>query len=143
MEIIEVCKGIKIINDSYNASYESTKAVLEYLNRINVGRKIAVLGDMFELGNYSEELHKKVGIEVVKNNIDILITCGQYAKYIAEEAEINGMKKEQIYNARNLEEIENILKQIIKENDNILLKASNGMKFFQLAEKLIQDLKVI
>ena len=143
MEIIEVCKGIKIINDSYNASYESTKAVLEYLNRINVGRKIAVLGDMFELGNYSEELHKKVGIEVVKNNIDILITCGQYAKYIAEEAEINGMKKEQIYNAQNLEEIENILKQIIKENDNILLKASNGMKFFQLAEKLIQDLKVI
>ena len=60
-------------------------------------RKIAVLGDMFELGDYSADLHRKVGDEVVKNNIDILVCAGENAKLIADEALENGMKKENIY----------------------------------------------
>ena len=65
--------GIKIINDAYNASYESMKASLEFLQNYTGTRKIAVLGDMFELGEFSTELHRKVGKEVVNNNIDILL----------------------------------------------------------------------
>ena len=85
MELQEV-NGIKIINDVYNASYESMKYALEYLNTISGNRKIAVLGDIFELGDFAEELHKKVGMEVNNNNVDILITVGGNAEFIANTA---------------------------------------------------------
>ena len=137
MEVTVLKNEIKIINDSYNASYESMKAAIEYLSAMENGRKIAVLGDMFELGEYAEELHKKVGEEVAKNNIDILLCCGENAKYIAKEAEEKGMPKEKIYYKENLKELEQTLKKLLKPQDNVLIKASNGMQFFKLAERII------
>ena len=133
MDLVKV-NDITIINDSYNASYESMKASLEYLSNINANRKIAVLGDMFELGNYSEELHRKVGEEVAKNHIDILISCGENAKYIVQQAEKIGMPKENIYYLKNVQEVEEKLLEIVKPNDALLIKASNGMKFFNIVE---------
>ena len=65
METIVAKNSIKVINDSYNASYESIKAALEYISSIASNRKIAVLGDVLELGEFSEEMHKKIGREVV------------------------------------------------------------------------------
>ena len=97
MDILELKNGVTIINDTYNASFESMKASLEYLKGLNAKRKIAVLGDMFELGEYSKELHEKVGVEVYKNNIDILICNGENAKNIIKSAEKCGMNKENIY----------------------------------------------
>ncbi len=73
MEIIKIKEDVTVINDSYNASYDSIKASLEYLKALKGSRKIAVLGDMLELGSFAEELHAKVGDEVAKNNIDILV----------------------------------------------------------------------
>ncbi|MBR3255835.1 MAG: UDP-N-acetylmuramoyl-tripeptide--D-alanyl-D-alanine ligase [Clostridia bacterium] len=139
MEIKEIQNGIRIINDSYNASYESMKAAIEYLANSKNGRKIAVLGDMFELGNYAKELHKKVGSEVEKNKIDILICAGENSKYIIEEAIRNGMEKEKTFYCKDTKEIEKKLKEIIQEDDTILIKASNGMKFYNLAEKFINN----
>lgn len=75
MEIIEKENNVRVISDCYNASYDSMKAALEFLGKTNSKRKIAILGDMLELGEFSRGLHEKVGEEVVKNNIDILITC--------------------------------------------------------------------
>ena len=72
MEILEK-NGVKIINDSYNASYDSMKAGLEILSKMSSKRRIAVLGDMLELGDFSKDLHEKVGDEVLKNKIDFLI----------------------------------------------------------------------
>ena len=141
MEITQLNNKIKIINDSYNASFESMKASIKYLSSMERGRKIAVLGDMFELGDFSEKLHRKVGEEVAKNNIDLLLCSGDNSKYIEEEAERCGMPKESIIYKNTLEELYNELKNILKENDNVLIKASNGMKFYTLAEKLIQNLK--
>ena len=134
MDIRELENGVKIINDAYNASFESMQATLKNISEFKENRKIAVLGDMLELGDFSKELHEKVGSEVCKNNIDILICSGDYAKYIAKKAEEEGMCKENIY----FEEKENILgllKNIVKPGDVILFKASNGMKFFELADK--------
>ena len=139
MEVTTLKNGVKIINDSYNASYESMKASIEYLASMKNGRKIAVLGDMFELGEYTEEMHRKVGIEAAKNKIDTLICIGDNSKYIVEEAEKNGMNAENIYYKNTVEEILEELKNIIKDNDNILIKASNGMKLYTLAEKIIDD----
>ena len=89
---------------------------------------------MFELGKYTEELHRKVGKEVAKNNIDILICAGENAKYIIEEAQKNSKIK--TYFMHNNEEIVEKLSQESKNGDVILVKASNGMKFFEICQKL-------
>lgn len=134
MDIKTLNNGATIINDSYNASYESMKASLEYLSNRTDLRKIAVLGDMLELGEFSEKLHKKVGEEVARNNIDILICRGKYSKQIIEGAEKN--HKLQIIGLQSNDEIIKKLKEILKEGDVVLIKASNAMKFYEICQKL-------
>ena len=136
MEIIKLENDITLINDSYNASFDSMKAAIEYLSNINSSRKIAVLGDMFELGEFSEELHRKVGEEVAKNKIDLLFAIGENSKYIVEEAENKGMKKDNIYYFNKKEELLKKINNTIQKDDSILFKASNGMKLFEIVEKL-------
>ena len=137
MEIIKLKNGVTLINDSYNASYESMKASIRSLKNMNGSRKIAVLGDMFELGSFSEKLHRDVGIEVFKNNIDKLYLIGENAKYIAEEAISQGYNKSNAmhYNAKKalIEDLKNNL----QTGDVVLIKASNGMKLFEVAEALV------
>lgn len=138
MDITELKNGVTIINDSYNASFESMQASLKYLSGLNAKRKIAVLGDMFELGEYSKELHEKVGKEVVKNKIDILVCCGDNAKYIVNMAKKEGMPKEKIFYFDNKEQIEKFIRENAQNGDSVLFKASNGMKFFNIVENLIK-----
>ena len=133
MDIRKLENGAVLINDAYNASYESMKASLEFLENYTGARKIAVLGDMFELGEFSEELHKKVGEEVAKRNIDILICAGENSKFIIKEAEKNARVKTYYFN--NNEEIVEKLCQELKDGDIVLVKASNGMKFFEICAK--------
>ena len=137
MDIIELKNGVKIINDAYNASLESMKASLKVLSEFKENRKIAVLGDMFELGDFAKELHEKVGEEVAKNKIDILIACGENSKYMAEEAK-KGMKEENVYYLENKEDIESLLQKIVKSGDVILFKASNGMQYYKIAERMVE-----
>ena len=136
MDITELESGIKVINDAYNASFESMQSTLKYLTEFRENRKIVVLGDMFELGDFSKELHKKVGTQVYKNNMDILICSGDNAKYIAEQAKEEGMNEENIYYIPEKEKIIIVLKKLAKKGDIILFKASNGMKFYELAEEV-------
>lgn len=134
MDFKNLKNNVTVLADYYNASYDSMKASLEVVNKYNAKRKIAVLGDMLELGDFSEQLHEKVGEEVAKNNIDILITVGKLSKFIAKRAKEMGIKN--IYDCANNKEAIEILKNICKENDLILLKASNGMKFGEIMEAL-------
>ncbi len=136
MDITELANGIKIINDAYNASLESMQASLNYLAEFKNNRKIAVLGDMLELGEYTKELHEKVGEAVVQSQIDILFCAGEKAKYIEEQAKAKGMTKENVYWFENKEKMVEKIKEVAKANDIILLKASNGMRFFEIAEEL-------
>ena len=137
MDITELKNEVTIINDSYNASFESMQASLKYLNGLKSDRKIAVLGDMFELGEYAKQLHEKVGEEVVKNKIDVLICAGDNAKSIVKAAKVNGMDEKNIHYFNDKNEIESFIKKIWKKGDVILFKASNGMKFFEIVEKLL------
>ena len=134
MDIKKLQNGAIIINDAYNASYESMKVSLEFLAKHTGARKIAVLGDMFELGKYSEELHRNVGKEVAKNNIDILICAGESSKYIIEEAQKN--KNIETHFINNNEQIVENLRRELRDGDVVLVKASNGMKFFEICQKL-------
>ena len=132
MDIQIIKDNIKVINDSYNASYDSMKAALEVMGKTEATRKIAVLGNMLELGEFTKKLHGKVGEEVVKNKIDILITVGEYAKEIADKAEVLGInniaKFEDISNAANY------IKNNMRSGDLILLKASNSMNFSKILD---------
>ncbi len=112
------------------------KASIEALARMKAKRKIAVLGDMLELGEYSKELHKKVGTEVVKNKIDILITVGKESKSIVKQAIQEGMTKENIYELETVEEAIKMIKEKEESQDAILIKASNGMNFKQIVENI-------
>lgn len=133
MDVKQV-KGYTIINDCYNATYDSMKAVLEYMEKWKNERKIAVLGDMLELGDYSLDLHEKVGIEVAKNKIDVLITVGENAKQLAEKAKEMGVKE--VYSFMENQKAISKLKEIKKEGDVILVKASHSMKFHEIVESI-------
>ena len=136
MDITNLKNGVTIINDSYNASFESMQASLKYLSGLNNKRKIAVLGDMFELGEFSKELHEKVGKEVVKNKIDLLICSGENSKFIVESAKREGMQENNIFYFDSREKIAEFIKENWQRGDAILFKASNGMKFFEICQKL-------
>ena len=139
-EIIKLKNNITLINDSYNASFESMKAGVKHLaEEVNAKRKIAVLGDMFELGSFSEELHRKVGEEVAKNKIDLLFAIGDNSKFIVEEAIKNGMNENNIYYCKDKNELIEKIKNTMEEGDAYLIKASNGMKLFEIVEDLKND----
>lgn len=127
-------KGYTIINDCYNANYDSMKSALEYLKNTNAKRKIAVLGDMLELGEYSKQLHHKVGEEVVKNKIDILIAVGNEAGEIANVAMKSGIET---YHFNNNNEAIEKLKELLEKEDAILIKASNSMNFKEIVSEII------
>lgn len=134
MEILKTNLGITIINDSYNASLDSVKPALEQLKIVTGNKKIAVLGNMLELGEYEKQLHEAVGEEVVNNKIDILITVGNLAINIAKKAIELGMDENKIFSFKNIDDAIHKLKQIQQCGDVILLKASNAMNFNKIAE---------
>ena len=130
MQIEKLQKNVVVINDCYNANYDSMKAAIEYLGKIENHKKIAVLGDMLELGEFSEKLHRQVGEAVAKEKLDYLICVGEESKYIIDEAIKNGMEKQKVIYLNNNDETILKLKDIMKEgNVSILIKASNGMNF--------------
>lgn len=129
---IFVSNEITVIDDCYNANPMSMKASLNVLVQAK-GRKVAILGDMFELGKNTIALHKEVGYAAASNNIDLVIAIGSLAKNIADAAKEKGCKT--IY-FENKEDFENNLFDYISKGDNILIKASNGMKFKTIVEKL-------
>lgn len=137
MDVKKNKNNVTIINDCYNANYDSMKAAIEYISNINAKRKIAVLGDMLELGEYSKNLHEKVGEEVAKNKIDILITVGNEAKNIVKKAIELGLNKENAYNFNTNEEAIKLIKNILKPEDAVLIKASNGMHFNKIVEEIV------
>ncbi|MBQ5601893.1 MAG: UDP-N-acetylmuramoyl-tripeptide--D-alanyl-D-alanine ligase [Clostridia bacterium] len=132
--------GKTIIADCYNAAPESVKASLKVLCDIaerKGARKIAVLGDMKELGNYTAEAHIEVGREVAADKIDMLFTFGMLASDIAGAAAEDGIEKVFVFEENEYEEIAEAIKENTKSGDVILFKASRAMAL----EKVIELLK--
>ena len=134
MDILE--KNHKtVIDGTYNASVDSMKSSIDVLANYKK-RKVAILADMLELGDFSQELHEKVGQQVAKNKIDILITVGKEAENIARVAKNNGI--EHVYTFDNNNEATEKLKKIIAVDDVALIKASNSMNFKEIVASLLQ-----
>lgn len=130
-------RGMLLIDDTYNANYDSMKASIELVSKVKNRRKVAILGDMLELGDYTEELHLKLGDVVVSNQIDVLITVGEYSKLIGKRAMELGMKREVIFTFDKESDSYSFLADYLDKDDIVLLKGSHGIKLFNLVDYLV------
>jgi UDP-N-acetylmuramoyl-tripeptide--D-alanyl-D-alanine ligase len=125
----QVYGDIVVINDGYNSNPSSMSAALEEFSQLTTtGRKILVCGDMLEMGNYTESLHREIGAKVAKADIDVLWTVGPFSRFVAEEAIANGMPEERIRSCETSEEVSSFVASQLKKDDTVLIKGSRGMK---------------
>lgn len=123
-------QGLTIINDCYNASPDSMRSSLDVLSAYKNNRKIAILGDMYELGDESEKSHFEVG-KYAKDKVDTLIVIGKYIKNFKD-----GFNNDNIIMYNTKEECIKELENIIKLDDVVLVKASRGVKLENVVKKL-------
>jgi UDP-N-acetylmuramoyl-tripeptide--D-alanyl-D-alanine ligase len=127
----------QIINDSYNANPNSTKAAIETFSKMKLpGRRVFVFGDMFELGDLAESCHREIGKSIVEASIDIFFAYGPLSLFAVEEARRAGLK--QVKHFLNKKDLISALKNTLKVTDTILFKGSRGNQL----EKVIEGIQV-
>lgn len=137
LEIIENGR-ISVINDSYNANPASAKAALQILADVSQGcRKVAIIGDMYELGNRTAEGHREVGVAAAEGGVDVLITVGKLAVEIALGATLADQPPVEIISLATNAEAKKHLEKIIAPGDVVLVKGSRGMKLEEVVEYLV------
>ncbi len=129
--------GSLILDDSYNASPESVIAALNLLEELEAKRRVAVLGDMLELGDHEEEAHRLVGKRVA-DVVNFLVTIGKRAEVIADEALACGMKAKNIEMLPDRDAATAYLRQSLKPGDVVLVKGSHGMRLDRMVSELEQ-----
>jgi UDP-N-acetylmuramoyl-tripeptide--D-alanyl-D-alanine ligase len=130
-------RGIKILNDSYNANPASMRSALETLNQIRgSGRAIAVLGDMLELGEESQAAHREIGYLIGELGLDYLFTVGELARLTGREAIRRGMPKDRVKLFDRLDDAVAMLSETVRDQDTVLVKGSRGMKMEKVVDGL-------
>ena len=141
---LNILNGINqsiILDDSYNASPIAMHVALDTLAEITVhgeGRKIAVFGDMLELGKHSADGHKKVGAQAAEM-CDVLVTVGIRTQFIREEAHKKGMKKKQMFHFDTSEKAGEFLKDFIEPNDIVLIKGSQSIRMEKTVKRILRN----
>ena len=131
-------KYSQIIDDTYNASPQSSKVALNILSEFpSEGRKIAVFGDMLELGKMTEEGHREVGLEIVRRGVDYLFVIGEKSRDIARAAKEAGMAEDKIFHFPFTMEAGVFLQERIKPGDVVLVKGSRGSKMEQMVYEIM------
>lgn len=133
--IITGINGSVIIDDTYNASPSSMQEALETLGALPAKRKVAVLGDMLELGVYTLEAHEKIG-KLAAKVADILITVGEKANFVREGAIKNGFRPQKTFAFNDINEATNTLRDILRKGDLVLVKGSQGVRM----EKVVKGI---
>jgi UDP-N-acetylmuramoyl-tripeptide--D-alanyl-D-alanine ligase len=135
MQPLEGLRDSKLIDDTYNASPEAVKAALEYLFSQHAPQKIALLGQMNELGNINESAHREIGKMCSPKNLDLVVTLGPEAnRYLAEEAEAAGC---QVIRTNSPIEAGQKIKAELKEGALVLLKGSQNGVFAEEAVRVL------
>ena len=135
LKLLAGIKGAYILDDSYNASPLSMAAALETVGTLKAKRKVAVLGDMLELGEYTMSAHEEVGRQAARV-FDVLVTVGSRARLIAEAAAKTKFDKEQIFSYDTAEEAGPAVQGIMEKGDLVLVKASRGIHLEKVVEKI-------
>ena len=137
---VQICRGVEVVEDCYNANPDSMKAALNTLGAQKIpegAQKIAVLGDMLELGSVAETSHYEIG-KLAAEKADLLFCFGELSRYIAAGAWKNGMR-ETAFHFETKEELSKELRKTAKPGDIIWLKASRGMRFEDIAEAFYEE----
>ncbi|MCF0214943.1 MAG: UDP-N-acetylmuramoyl-tripeptide--D-alanyl-D-alanine ligase [Fibrobacteraceae bacterium] len=134
---IRRANGFKLISDCYNANPSSTRMALQTIGNMNVtGSRIAVLGDMLELGRESALLHEQIGALVPEMNFDLLVAVGKDAANYIKGAKKCGMKN--VFHFDTVQEVIEFLSDVVSCGDVLLVKGSRGMKMEQVVDALIR-----
>ena len=133
--------GFKIVSDCYNANPSSTRMALQTIGNMNVrGCRIAVLGDMLELGKASREMHREIGKLVPEMNFDLLLAVGEDAKEYVKGAKEGGL--EQAFHFDSVQDVIEFLGEVVCEGDVLLVKGSRGMHMEQVVDALLKQAPV-
>jgi UDP-N-acetylmuramoylalanine-D-glutamate ligase len=139
MQVFTVASGVTVVNDAYNASPASMRAALEALVDIHAeGRRVAVLGDMKELGSLSELAHFRIGELVARMPIERLVTVGELGRHTADGARAEGMSADAVHPCATVEEAGAVLDDLLTAGDVVLVKASRSMGLERLVEGIVQ-----
>jgi len=125
--------SIVLIDDCYNANPDSVEAALLSLSELP-GRRVAILGDMLNLGPESDKLHYEAGVFAARNGIDILVSCGREAMFIRDG--YNAVSGRESYHFNTNDDVIAMLPGLIKKDDAVLVKASNSMRFNEITAAL-------
>ena len=137
MNITQTKQGLTVMDDTYNASPDSMRAALKVLADYKApGRKVAILGDMFEMGDFAPSLHEEVGRYAAMQKIDVLYAVGDLAEHIAKGAKQCEDKNLEVSYYKDKQTFITDLAQILHENDTVLLKASRGMQFEEIVKAI-------
>lgn len=136
--VLSGMRDVTLIDSTYNASPLSMEEALETLKGLKVLRKVAVLGDMLELGHFTLAAHEAVGREAAKA-CDVLVAVGHKAKFIAEAALAAGMSKLRVHSFLTLSDAARHLESILKSNDLVLFKASQGVRLERIVKRFLAE----
>ncbi|MBR2214686.1 MAG: UDP-N-acetylmuramoyl-tripeptide--D-alanyl-D-alanine ligase [Selenomonadaceae bacterium] len=123
-----------VVNDAYNASPMSMQAAIETVSQMATGRKIAVMGDMLELGKVAVEAHQKVGRQLAEHQFAVVVTRGEMGAYIAQAAKEAGVSE--VYDCPSHEAAAKVLRETLRPGDTVLFKGSRGMAMDKIIELL-------
>jgi UDP-N-acetylmuramoyl-tripeptide--D-alanyl-D-alanine ligase len=136
MQIRRASKGYTVIDDSYNSSPDAAKSSLSVLAGFHSGKRVAVLADMLELGDFSRQGHFSVGEYAANEDIEVLVTVGEEAKEIAEGA-LSVNPKMQCHVCKTNAEALDVLSSVLEPGDTVLVKGSRGMKTDEIVKQLL------
>lgn len=138
METFVSASGVTVINDAYNANPSSMSAAIDTLAAVaSQGQRVAVLGDMAELGSLSELAHFHLGEHVARTAIDVLVTVGERARRIADGARVQGMDADRIRPCATVDEAVEVLDDLLGPGDTLLVKASRVMGLEAVVEGVV------
>ena len=131
-----------VIDDTYNSAPKSAKAALFALQEIPVGegkRRIAILGDMLELGDLSEHAHREIGRYAVERGVDILVLIGELMGEAENEAVKAGMPEGNVLHFSTNDDAGRFVQERMKQGDAVLVKGSRGMHMEEVVKELMAD----
>jgi UDP-N-acetylmuramoyl-tripeptide--D-alanyl-D-alanine ligase len=137
LSLIEGVNDSIIIDDTYNSSPVAMAVAIDVLKELEGKRKIAVLGDMLELGKFTEEEHRLVGAQII-GVANILVVVGPRAKSIAEGAIDNGFSQKEIYSFDSSKTVAKFLEGVVEKGDVILIKGSQGVRLERAVEAIME-----
>lgn len=139
LRVIEGQHESTILDDTYNSSPLAAEVALEALREIKAKRKVAVLGDMLELGKDSIKAHEEIG-RLVPKSANILVTVGEKAQFLSEAAaRAGGMAKKNIMHFKTTGEAGRVLEEILKPGDLVLVKGSQGMRMERVVKRIMAE----